>query len=122
MTTILVHHFIFLFPLMVLPPPPPPLHNPHLSHPHRLTQSLGRRHSVEDGLRCLQTAKSLFPSRVSADFLFARPKATTTTTSSVGKLKEELREIMRLADDHVSIYQLTVERATPLHQVTVPME
>ncbi|XP_078609756.1 radical S-adenosyl methionine domain-containing protein 1, mitochondrial-like [Branchiostoma floridae x Branchiostoma japonicum] len=79
---------------------------------------LGRDHSVEDSLRALQEGRTLFPGRVSIDLIFGRPGQT------VESWRGELQQA--LSDDHVSLYQLTLERGTALFtqvekkQVTVP--
>ncbi|XP_076075077.1 radical S-adenosyl methionine domain-containing protein 1, mitochondrial-like [Mytilus galloprovincialis] len=69
---------------------------------------LGRQHSVEDAIRCISDAKDLYPGDVSIDIIFGRPNQT------VQKWNKELQQLLSLCDDHVSLYQLTVERGTPL--------
>ncbi|XP_077521370.1 radical S-adenosyl methionine domain-containing protein 1, mitochondrial-like isoform X2 [Amblyomma americanum] len=70
--------------------------------------SLGRTHSVEDGLRCVEWATHLFPGQVSVDVLYGRPGQT------LGSWTEELRQVVLLGTAHVSLYELTVERGTQL--------
>lgn len=56
------------------------------------------------------------------DVMFGRPK------QSVESWEKELSELLRVCDDHVSLYQLTLERGTLLFkqvqrgEVTVPAE
>ncbi|XP_052068920.1 radical S-adenosyl methionine domain-containing protein 1, mitochondrial-like [Mytilus californianus] len=69
---------------------------------------LGRQHSVEDAIRCISDAKDLYPGDVSIDIIFGRPNQT------VEKWNKELQQLLSLCDDHISLYQLTVERGTPL--------
>ncbi|ELT99882.1 hypothetical protein CAPTEDRAFT_158826 [Capitella teleta] len=69
---------------------------------------LGRTHSAEDALRCLDTARSLFPGKTSVDIIFGCPDHKTST------LIEDLARVVDLCDDHISLYQLTLERGTAL--------
>nr|XP_033817382.1 radical S-adenosyl methionine domain-containing protein 1, mitochondrial [Geotrypetes seraphini] len=69
---------------------------------------LGRNHTALDSLRTLKEARRLFPGATSVDVIFGLPGQTVT--SWVGTLKE----LLGLCDDHVSLYQLTLERGTAL--------
>uniref|UniRef100_A0A0B7AGX1 Radical S-adenosyl methionine domain-containing protein 1, mitochondrial n=1 Tax=Arion vulgaris TaxID=1028688 RepID=A0A0B7AGX1_9EUPU len=71
---------------------------------------LGRDHSAEESLRCLEMAKSLFPGRVSVDLIFGWPGQTFNMWIS------ELDQILMLCDNHISLYQLTLERGTQLYK------
>ncbi|ESO84748.1 hypothetical protein LOTGIDRAFT_131730 [Lottia gigantea] len=71
---------------------------------------LGRDHSVEDGLRCLSEARSLLPGQVSVDIMFGRPNQT------MAQWVEELEQLLSVCDNHISLYQLTVERGTELYK------
>ncbi|XP_050390545.1 radical S-adenosyl methionine domain-containing protein 1, mitochondrial [Patella vulgata] len=71
---------------------------------------LGRDHTVEEGLRCLSEAKSLLPGRVSVDLIFGRPQQTKETW------KQELKQLLSVCDNHISLYQLTPERGTTLYK------
>ncbi|XP_033116233.1 radical S-adenosyl methionine domain-containing protein 1, mitochondrial-like, partial [Anneissia japonica] len=81
---------------------------------------LGRDHSVKESIRVLHKAKKLFPGRTSIDLMFARPGQT------VASWLKELEEVIMYADDHISLYQLTLERGTELFkwyqqgQISVP--
>ncbi|KAL4659232.1 radical S-adenosyl methionine domain-containing protein 1, mitochondrial isoform X1 [Arapaima gigas] len=69
---------------------------------------LGRDHSSEDAMRTLAEAQCLCPGRVSVDVIFGRPGQT------VESWEMELEELLSVCDDHVSLYQLTLERGTHL--------
>ncbi|XP_015254003.1 PREDICTED: radical S-adenosyl methionine domain-containing protein 1, mitochondrial [Cyprinodon variegatus] len=71
-------------------------------------KSLGRDHSSLEALQTLEEAKRLCPSSVSVDIMFGRPEQTVESWSS------ELSDMLRVCDDHVSLYQLTLERGTQL--------
>ncbi len=71
-------------------------------------KGLGRGHSVAEALGALGLGKRIFP-RVSFDLIYARPGQT------VGDWEDELRRALALADDHLSLYQLTLERGTPFY-------
>lgn len=67
---------------------------------------LGRLHSVEQALSAIQTARSIFD-RMSFDMIYARPGQT------VEGWRAELMRAIDLAADHLSLYQLTIEKGTP---------
>lgn len=85
-------------------------------------KSLGRDHNSLEALQTLEEARRLCPGGVSVDVMFGRLKQTLELWSS------ELSELLRVCDDHVSLYQLTLERGTHLFkqvrsgQVTMPTE
>ncbi|KAG2460618.1 RSAD1 protein, partial [Polypterus senegalus] len=70
--------------------------------------TLGRDHNSQDSLRTLQEAKELCPGRTSVDVIFGRPGQSTDLW------ERELEELLVACDDHVSLYQLTLERGTSL--------
>lgn len=70
--------------------------------------SLGRTHTVQDSLQCLDRAMHLFPGRVSVDVLYGRPRQTLD-----GWLRE-VQQVLELGTSHVSLYELTLERGTQL--------
>ncbi|XP_064405831.1 radical S-adenosyl methionine domain-containing protein 1, mitochondrial-like isoform X2 [Halichondria panicea] len=69
---------------------------------------MNRDHSSEEGTRALKDAISIFPGSVNTDVIFGRPG------QSLQKWKEELSDVNGMVDNHVSLYQLTVEKGTPL--------
>ncbi|MFT8419573.1 MAG: radical SAM family heme chaperone HemW [Acetobacter sp.] len=66
---------------------------------------LGREHSALQARKALETARALFP-RLTFDLIYARPE------QSVAAWREELTTALALADDHLSLYQLTIEPGT----------
>lgn len=70
--------------------------------------SLGRTHSVEDSLQCLDRAMHLFPGQVSVDVLYGRPGQT------LDGWMQEVQQVVQLGTAHVSLYELTLERGTQL--------
>ena len=68
-------------------------------------RALGRQHSVGQAVAALETARRLF-ARVSFDLIYARPGQT------LADWRAELREALALANDHLSLYQLTIEPGT----------
>lgn len=66
---------------------------------------LGRRHDAGEAREALTMARRVFP-RVSFDLITARPGQT------LAGWRAELREALALADDHLSLYQLTIEPGT----------
>jgi putative oxygen-independent coproporphyrinogen III oxidase len=69
-------------------------------------RSLGRQHSAQEAVAGLTLARRLFP-RVSFDLIYARPGQT------LAHWRTELRSALAIAADHLSLYQLTIEPATP---------
>ncbi|MCW5748188.1 MAG: coproporphyrinogen III oxidase [Alphaproteobacteria bacterium] len=70
---------------------------------------LGRGHDVDEAVAAVQLARELFP-RHSFDLIYARPGQT------VAGWQAELDRALALARDHLSVYQLTVERGTRFWQ------
>ncbi|MCB1496750.1 MAG: coproporphyrinogen III oxidase [Bauldia sp.] len=73
---------------------------------------LGRLHDVAEARAAIEIARKTFP-RISFDLIYARPGQTPAAWS------RELGEALKLAADHLSLYQLTIEDDTPfarLHQ------
>lgn len=66
---------------------------------------LGREHSVGDALQAIDTARRHFP-RHSFDLIYARPGQTPEAWA------DELERALDLAGEHLSLYQLTIERGT----------
>jgi oxygen-independent coproporphyrinogen-3 oxidase len=66
---------------------------------------LGRRHTVEEALAALDVAASIF-SRHSFDLIYARPG------QGVAAWRAELAQALKLAGEHLSLYQLTIEPDT----------
>ena len=66
---------------------------------------LGRRHDAATARAALAFARQTFP-RVSADLIYARPGQTLAAWQA------ELAEMLDLAGDHLSLYQLTIEPGT----------
>jgi oxygen-independent coproporphyrinogen-3 oxidase len=67
---------------------------------------LGRLHDVGEAKRALDLAQKNFD-RVSLDLIYARPG------QSVPAWREELKEALSFGTEHLSLYQLTIEPATP---------
>jgi oxygen-independent coproporphyrinogen-3 oxidase len=67
---------------------------------------LGRLHNVAEAKAALSMAMTTFE-RVSLDLIYARPDQTET------QWREELREALAFGTEHLSLYQLTIEPATP---------
>lgn len=66
---------------------------------------LGREHSADEALEALDTARRHF-ARFSFDLIYARPGQTPEAWA------EELERALGLAGEHLSLYQLTIERGT----------
>lgn len=80
-------------------------------------RQLGRRHSVQTALRCLENAQKVF-ARVNMDLIYARPNQT------LNSWEEELRTALDLGLAHYSLYQLTLEQGTVFYktQPAIPNE
>ena len=71
-------------------------------------QFLGRQHSSEEAIRAAETAREIFP-RSSIDLIYSLPGQTIDTW------RKELAEALKIMGDHISLYQLTVEKGTPFY-------
>jgi len=67
--------------------------------------ALGRLHSVEDAIKAVELAQSIF-GRVNYDLIYARPHQT------LDEWREELTQALNIASTHISLYQLTIEYGT----------
>ncbi len=67
---------------------------------------LGRKHSSHEAISAIEEAARLF-NRYSFDLIYARPDQT------LADWQEELKFATNLTRDHLSLYQLTIEKATP---------
>ncbi|MPY73122.1 MAG: coproporphyrinogen III oxidase [Alphaproteobacteria bacterium] len=66
---------------------------------------LGRGHSAAEAVRAVEAAARIFD-RFSFDLIYGRPGQTA------GAWRAELAQALALADDHLSLYQLTLEPRT----------
>jgi putative oxygen-independent coproporphyrinogen III oxidase len=66
---------------------------------------LGREHSADEAIGAVDTARRHF-ARYSFDLIYARPGQTEEAWA------HELERALALADEHLSLYQLTIERGT----------
>ena len=69
-------------------------------------KTLGRLHDVAEARRALALAQKRFD-RVSLDLIYARPG------QSLEAWRGELKEALAFGTEHLSLYQLTIEPATP---------
>lgn len=85
-------------------------------------RSLGRDHNSQEALQTIEEARRLCPGRVSVDVMFGLPKQTAASW------EDQLSKLLTVCDDHVSLYQLTLERGTQLFkqvqsgEVSMPAE
>lgn len=71
---------------------------------------LGRLHDVAEARAALKLAVANFD-RVSLDLIYARPDQT------LDAWRKELDEALAFGTEHLSLYQLTIEPATPFYQL-----
>lgn len=67
---------------------------------------LGREHNPEQARAAIELAAKTFD-RFSFDLIYARPNQT------VESWKSELQDALKMAGNHLSLYQLTIEQGTP---------
>jgi oxygen-independent coproporphyrinogen-3 oxidase len=67
---------------------------------------LGRLHGAAEAIRAIELARREFP-RISFDMIYARPGQDWRSWQA------ELERALKLAADHLSLYQLTIEPGTP---------
>ena len=71
---------------------------------------LGRKHSRDEAVSAINSASKIFD-RYSFDLIYAIPNQT------LEDWKSELGNAIELANGHISLYQLTIEKGTPFYQV-----
>ena len=69
---------------------------------------LGREHSASQAGAALDLARRTFP-RLSFDLIYARPR------QSAAAWRRELATALDMAGEHISLYQLTIEKGTPFY-------
>lgn len=69
---------------------------------------LGREHTAAEARKAVEVARGLFPGRTSIDLLFGLPGQSGDAWA------QRLEAALGLCDDHISLYQLTLERGTAL--------
>ncbi len=70
---------------------------------------LGRAHSADESIKALEIARSHF-NRVSFDLIYALP------LQSLEDWRNELENASKYLTDHVSLYQLTIEKGTKFYK------
>ncbi len=70
--------------------------------------SLGREHSVSEALSAIELSQKYFK-RSNFDLIYAR------MGQSIGDWEKELTDAIELANGHLSLYQLTIEKGTPFY-------
>jgi len=71
---------------------------------------LGRNHKAKDSLKALEIAKKTFE-RVSFDLIYGLPNQTEVSW------EKELKEAINFSGEHMSAYQLTIEKGTPFYSM-----
>jgi putative oxygen-independent coproporphyrinogen III oxidase len=69
---------------------------------------LGREHSASEAILAIETASKIFDN-YSFDLIYARPNQTTSAWES------ELNQAIKLSPNHLSLYQLTIEKGTKFY-------
>jgi oxygen-independent coproporphyrinogen-3 oxidase len=69
---------------------------------------LGREHSASQAHAALDVARRTFP-RFSFDLIYARPE------QDAAAWRRELAAALDMAGEHISLYQLTIEKGTPFY-------
>ena len=74
----------------------------------RQLTALNRNHTSASARTVLSEALLLFPGRVNIDLIFGLPEQT------LQEFESNLNTVLQFGCSHVSLYQLTIERGTPL--------
>ncbi|CAO3588858.1 unnamed protein product [Absidia cylindrospora] len=78
-------------------------------------QRMGRDHSGAEGIKAIAAAKKSFDN-ITFDLIYARPGQT------LANWEKELQFGLDLAGNHMSLYQLTLERGTPIQKAVAKGE
>ncbi|HIE32622.1 MAG TPA: radical SAM family heme chaperone HemW [Thermodesulfobacteriaceae bacterium] len=73
-------------------------------------RALGRRHTLEEGFRAISDARESGFENLSVDLIFGWPGET------LEDLQRELEGILQISPEHLSYYELTPEKGTPLFE------
>jgi len=76
-------------------------------------KTLGREHSVGEALNAINTAKNIFNNRVSIDLMFGLPQHK----QKPDLWKTSLQQALSLDMNHISLYQLTIEKGTKFQRL-----
>eukprot|EP00794_Sanderia_malayensis_P009360 gene9360-10347_t len=71
---------------------------------------LGRDHTTSEAIEYMEEANKVFQQHVTIDLMFGRPAQT------VNNWIKELDFALQLNSNHISLYQLTMERSTPMEK------
>lgn len=71
---------------------------------------LGRKHDSKQAIIALETTKAIFDN-YSFDLIYARPNQT------LKDWEKELSQALALSSNHISLYQLTIEKGTPFFKL-----
>lgn len=71
-------------------------------------QFLGRQHSAKEARKAADVARAIFP-RFSIDLIYSLPG------QSLGQWEQELTDAIKMVGEHISLYQLTIEKGTPFY-------
>ncbi len=69
---------------------------------------LGRQHSASEAIKTIQLAQKIFDN-YSFDLIYARPNQT------LNSWQQELNQAIELSANHLSLYQLTIEKGTKFY-------
>ena len=69
---------------------------------------LGREHTAREARGAAELARKIFPSS-SIDLIYSRPEQT------MDQWEKELGDALELVGNHISVYQLTIEKGTPFY-------
>lgn len=72
-------------------------------------EALGRKHSAKEAISAIESASKIFD-RYSFDLIYAIPNQT------LGQWKKEMQFALSLANGHISLYQLTIEKGTAFYR------
>ncbi len=78
----------------------------------KVLKFLGREHSAAEALKAIEIARKYFD-RFSFDLMYARPEQT------LDEWRAELTQALEYAGDHLSLYQLTIEKKTPFYALSL---
>jgi len=70
---------------------------------------LGRIHNTEESLNAIKIAQKIFKDNYSIDLIYARPNQT------LSDWEKELTQAIKLSPNHLSLYELTIEKGTPFY-------
>lgn len=76
---------------------------------NKVLKTLGRKHSKNDIINAVENSRNAGIENINLDLIFAVPNQT------IEELENDLNEYLKIKPNHISTYELTIEKGTPFY-------